>query len=203
METHVILVRHAQIQANVDKLWHGWTDSLLTEEGHRQAAKAAQRIAREHQDIKAVYASPLQRTRDTAVAIASALNHEVTVHDGLKEYGIGELEGASFNDLRRVHNFFDLVAADPRYAPPGGESISDVSERVMAALAEIAARHRGEKVVAVSHGAALALALAQLLDGDSYAWDKYFFHNTAVTEVIIAEEPRLLRFNCYAHLLDQ
>lgn len=200
METHVILVRHAQIQANVDKLWHGWTDSALTEEGHRQAAKAAQRLAREHQDIKAVYASPLQRTRDTAQAIASALNHDVIVHDGLKEYGIGELEGVSFNDLKRVHNFFEQVDADPLYAPPGGESLRQVSDRVADALAQIATQHRGEKVVAVSHGAALALALAQLFDKDPYAWDKYFFHNTAVTEVIIADEPRLLRFNCYAHL---
>ncbi|MDX1695368.1 MAG: histidine phosphatase family protein, partial [Ketobacteraceae bacterium] len=149
METHVILVRHGQIQANVDKLWHGWTDSELTEEGRQQALKAAQRLLKEHGDISAVYASPLQRTRDTARAIADLFSHEVTLHEDLKEYGIGDLEGVSFSDLYKVHNFFAQVKADRHYAPTGGESIQAVTTRVSRALEEIATRHRGEKVVAV------------------------------------------------------
>lgn len=202
METHIILVRHGQIQANVDKLWHGWTDSHLTEEGRLQARKAAARLAEEHQDINAVYASPLQRTRDTAAAIAELLQHEVNIHEDLKEYGIGELEGVSFSDLHKEHNFFEQVKADLHYAPEGGESIHGVATRVSNALQEIVDRHRGEKVVAVSHGAAMALALACLFDDDPYAWDKYQFYNTGVTEVIISDSPKLLRFNCYAHLDD-
>lgn len=200
METHIILVRHGQIQANVDKLWHGWTDSALTEEGRQQALKAAQRLAQEHRDINAVYASPLQRTRDTAAAIAALLNHEVNLHEDLKEYGIGDLEGVSFGDLHKIHNFFDQVKSDPHYAPQGGESIHGVATRVTNALNEIVARHRGEKVLAVSHGAAMALALANFLHQDPYAWEKYHFHNTAVTELVIGDEAKLLRLNCFAHL---
>lgn len=202
METHFILVRHGQIQANVNKLWHGWTDSHLTEEGKLQATKAGTRLANEHQDISAVYASPLQRTRDTAHAIASALDHQVQIHHDLKEYGIGELEGESFSDLHKVHGFFNKVEQDRHYAPQGGESIHQVATRITNALQEIAEKHRGEKVVAVSHGAAMALALACLLDNDPYAWDNYFFHNTGVTELVISDEPKLLRFNCFAHLED-
>ncbi|MDX1695295.1 MAG: histidine phosphatase family protein, partial [Ketobacteraceae bacterium] len=98
------------------------------------------------------------------------------------------------------HNFFAQVKADRHYAPTGGESIQAVTTRVSRALEEIATRHRGEKVVAVSHGAAMALALAHLFHRDPYAWEQYHFHNTGVTEVVIGAEPRLLRFNCYAHL---
>ena len=183
METHLILVRHGQIQANVDKLWHGWTDSHLTEEGKQQAQRAAHRLVNEHDDIKAVYASPLQRTHDTAKAIAEPLNHSINLHDGLKEYGIGELEGTSFSDLHKVHKFFDRVNEDRHYAPEGGESIHNVATRVTTAINEIAEKHRGEKVVAVSHGAAMALALASFLDKDVYAWSNYYFHNTGVTEI--------------------
>ncbi|MCG8312992.1 MAG: histidine phosphatase family protein [Pseudomonadales bacterium] len=200
METHIILVRHGQIQANVDKLWHGWTDSLLTPEGRQQASLAGERLAREHEDITAVYASPLQRTRDTAAAIATALDHDVEVHEDLKEYGIGELEGVSFSDLHKVHKFFEKITEDQHYAPDGGESFHDVSNRVTCALKELAAKHPGEKIVAVSHGAAMALALASILHNDPYAWDKYFFHNTGVTELIMSDDPQLIRFNCYAHL---
>ncbi len=202
METHIILVRHGQTPANIDKLWHGWTDTPLTDEGKQQAQKAGARLASEHLDITAVYASPLQRTKDTASAIAQALAHNVKLHPGLKEYGVGVLEGVSFNDLHKKHDFFAKVSRDRHYAPDGGESIQQVAERVTKALEEIAEQHRGEKVVAVSHGAAMALALACIIDNDPYAWDKYFFHNTGITELIISDQPRLIRFNCYAHLND-
>ncbi|HVL02658.1 MAG TPA: histidine phosphatase family protein, partial [Dongiaceae bacterium] len=162
--THLILVRHGQIQANIDKLWHGWTDSALTEEGHRQAERAAARIAAEHPDIRAIYASPLQRAFNTAQKIANVLGLEVVPEPRLKEYGIGILEGVSFGDLHREHNFFQQIDASPDYAPEGGESITQVSERVHAAIRDLQQRHAGEKILAVSHGAALALVLAKLFD---------------------------------------
>jgi len=198
--THLILVRHGQIQANVDKLWHGWTDSALTPEGQRQAERAAARIAEEHPDINAIYASPLQRAFNTARAIAGVLGLEVIPEPRLKEYGIGVLEGISFGDLHREHQFFQQIDANPQYAPEGGESIVQVGERVRAALQDLQQRHAGEKILAVSHGAAMALALAGLLEQNLYAWNNYHFQNTGVTEVKLGANPQLLRFNCTRHL---
>lgn len=199
-DTHLILVRHGQIQANIEKRWHGWTDSALTDIGRAQAELAAARIAREHPDIRAIYASPLQRAFHTAQAIADALGLEVLPEPRLKEYGIGVLEGVSFGDLHRQYDFFRQIEANAHYAPEGGESILQVGERVRDAIHDLQARHRGEKILAVSHGAAMALALADLLEGNLYAWNNYHFQNTAVTEVRLARPPQLVRFNCIAHL---
>lgn len=199
-DTHLILVRHGQIQANIEKRWHGWTDSALTDFGLAQAERAAARIASEHPDISAIYASPLQRAFNTAQAIANALGLDVVAEPRLKEYGIGILEGVSFGDLHREHDFFNQIDADAHYAPEGGESITQVGERVRDAIAELRGRHAGEKILAVSHGAAMALALADLLENNLYAWNNYHFQNTAVTEVQLGRPPQLMRFNCVAHL---
>ena len=198
--THLILIRHGQIQANVDKRWHGWTDSALTDIGLSQAERVAERIHREHPDVSAIYASPLQRTFNTAQKIAEILQLEVIPEPGIKEYGIGVWEGETFSDLHKKFNFFSQVDADPDYAPEDGESIAQVGDRVSTALQSFLSRHPNEKVVAVSHGAALALGLAGLFDQDWYAWDKYHFLNTSVTEVTIGPDPKLLRFNCVEHL---
>lgn len=201
--THLILIRHGQIQANVDKCWHGWTDSELTDMGHLQAERVAERIAKEHPDVSAIYASPLKRTFKTAERIAQLLNLNIIEEPQIKEYGIGVLEGESFSDLHKKHAFFTQIDADPYYAPESGESISQVGDRVSTALQGFVERHPGEKIVAVSHGAAMALALAGLLDkGDWYAWNKYHFMNTSVTEVLInnANENTLVRLNCTDHL---
>lgn len=204
-KTHLILVRHGQIQANIDKRWHGWTDSPLTEHGRQQALLASRRLAQEHRDISAIYASPLQRTHHTAQAIADALNKPVALADGLKEYGIGEWEGESFGDLHQKHGFFDKIRDNPNYAPVGGESLTQVTNRITQALRELAAQHGGEKILAVSHGGVMALALAAMLDRDPYAWGNYYFTNTSVSEVLLDIEQdelraELVRFNCVKHL---
>jgi len=198
--THLILVRHGQIQANIDKRWHGWTDSALTDIGQAQALRVAERIQREHPDVSAIYASPLQRTFNTALRISDILQLEVIAEPRIKEYGLGVWEGETFSDLHKKLDFFSKVNADPDYAPEQGESIAQVGDRFSTALQTFRNSHPGEKIVAVSHGAAMALGLAGLFDKDWYAWGKYQFLNTSVTELELADEPRLLRLNCVAHL---
>lgn len=199
-DTHLILIRHGQINANVEKRWHGWTDSSLNATGKQQAERAAARIAEEHPDISMLYASPLQRTRHTAEAIARLLNIDLVLEPDLREYGIGILEDAPFLDLEHKHGFFTRIRNDLDYAPEGGESVNQVTARISQAFARFMQQHQGEKILAVSHGAVMALGLARLLHNDPLEWDRYFFHNTSVTEVTLGPSPQLLRFNCIQHL---
>lgn len=198
--THLILIRHGQIQANIDKRWHGWTDSALTEIGIAQAERVAARIHQHHPDVSAIYASPLQRTFNTALRIAEILQLDIIEEPGIKEYGIGVWEGETFSDLHSKHGFFKQVDADPHFAPEQGESIAQVGDRVSTAWQGFVSSHPGQKVLAVSHGAAMALGMAGLFDKDWYAWGKYQFLNTSVTELKLGAEPELLTLNCVAHL---
>lgn len=202
-DTHLILIRHGQINANVDKRWHGWTDSGLNATGKQQAERAAARIAEEHSDLARLYASPLQRTRHTAEAIARLLNIDLVLEPDLREYGIGVLEDTSFVDLEHKHGFFSRIRNDLDYAPEGGESVNQVTERISQAFARFMQQHQGEKILAVSHGAVMALGLSRLLHNNPMEWDRYFFHNTSVTEVTLGHSPKLLRFNCVHHLEDK
>lgn len=202
-DTHLILIRHGQINANVEKRWHGWTDSSLNETGKKQAERAAARIAEEHPDVKALYASPLERTRHTAEAIARILNLELVLEPNLKEYGIGVLEDEFFLDLEHKHGFFSRIRTDLDFAPEGGESVNQVTDRITQAFERFLQQHRGEKILAVSHGAVMALGLARLLHNNPLEWDRYYFQNTSVTEVTLGNSPQLLRFNCIQHLKDK
>lgn len=203
MTSHIILIRHGQTAANVEQLWHGWTDTPLTTLGQQQAALIGQRIKTEHPDTHALYASPLQRAQHTAQAIGTALNLQVQTVDNIKEYGIGVLEGQSFQNLKHEHDFFNRIENDLNYSPAEGESVTDVATRMSQALRELATRHQGEKVIAVSHGAAMALGLASLVDQDIDAWHNYVFANTSVTELKISDPTQpaeLVSFNSADHL---
>ena len=60
MPSRLLLVRHGQIRANIDSVWHGSTDAELTERGQEEARLVATHIARVRPDVAAVYTSHLE-----------------------------------------------------------------------------------------------------------------------------------------------
>jgi probable phosphoglycerate mutase len=138
----------------------------LTEQGRAEIAAVAERLAAEQ--IAAIYASPLQRTRETAEIVAARLGLPIAFRDDLIELDFGEWTGSTF----------DAIRADPRWqawstqrslaAIPGGESMRAVQRRVVEALLEVNERHLDQAAVLVSHGdvirSALVFALGMPLD---------------------------------------
>jgi 2,3-bisphosphoglycerate-dependent phosphoglycerate mutase len=200
MTTRLLLVRHGQIDANIESRWHGSTDGELTPQGRDEAQRVARHLARARPEVTAVYTSPLKRARDTAVAIADALRVPVVLAPGLAEYSIGVLENETFADLVGRHRFFEQADADLAWAPPGGESLSAVATRVVATWRDVAKQHPGREIALVSHGAAIATGLATLLDGDPRRWPGYRLRNTSVSEIVLEPKPTLLAFDLVDHL---
>lgn len=197
--TTIYLIRHGEIDANVSQCWHGWTDSELNQRGRVQAQKMGLHLAAASPDISCVYTSPLKRTLVTAQSLSNRLQFEPRIHDGLKEYGIGHLEGQPYQALQDDHQFFDLIARDQDYAPPEGESVNQVYTRMLGALEEIRANHMGETLAVVSHGAALAITLAGLLDGAPIPFHHYHMANTAITKLVWRDSPAIEFFNARDH----
>jgi broad specificity phosphatase PhoE len=198
---NLILIRHGQIKANKLGHWHGSTDSPLTRHGRRQARLTASHIREHFAPLQAIYASPLKRCRHTAEAIAAATGLEVQVHDGLREYAIGEWEGLPFQELHERHRFVEIATRDHDFAPPGGETLREVAARIVPAVQEINARHGDhERILVVGHGAALAVALGSLLEQDPARWTNYHFANCSLTELVLSPAPYVNFFNATHHL---
>ena len=200
--TTLLLIRHGQTDANVAGIWQGATDDPLNAIGQAQALAVAARLASDGRQIDAIYSSPLGRTRQTAEAIAQALNHRqpLQIDPGLGEYDLGEWEGLSYEVLRHEKRLWERMAADPHWAPSGGESAVQFVTRTLRTLQGIATRHPGQTVVVVGHGGAIATALAMLLEGAGDRWTSYQMDNCAITELTFDPQPRLVRFNDVKHL---
>ncbi len=197
--TILTLVRHGETAANLDGVWHGSIDTQLTERGRTQAERVAAHLACTRADASALYASPLSRARHTAEPIAARLGLALRIEADLREYHLGEWEGVTYRELATRHRLFERMQADPDWQPGGGESPRGVAERLGGRLRAIAAQHPGERVIVVTHGGALALALGLLLDRDPAAWRRVM-SNAAVSDLRFDPEPELLSFNDTAHL---
>jgi broad specificity phosphatase PhoE len=199
MHTVLTLVRHGETSANLDGVWHGSTDTPLTERGRLQAGRVADFLARNHSDATTVYSSPLARARDTADLISTRLEIPLVIDPDLAEYHLGSWEGVSYKDLHNKHRFWERIKQDADFAPHGGESPRVVVQRFTGSLRRISLKHTGERVVVVAHGGALSMVLAALLDGDYSQW-KRVMHNCAVSELVIDPSPELISFNQIEHL---
>jgi probable phosphoglycerate mutase len=174
--TTLTLVRHGETSANVDGIWHGSLDTALTERGRAQAERVATHLAATRADASALYASPLSRARDTAAPIAARLGLAPRTAEDLREYDLGAWEGLSYATLVREHRLFERMQGEPDWQPGGGESARQVAERLGGRLRTIADAHPGERVVVVTHGGALTLALGLLIDREPSAWRRVM-HN--------------------------
>jgi broad specificity phosphatase PhoE len=199
MSAVLTLVRHGETLANVDRVWHGSIDTRLTELGMRQAERVAAHLGERCRDAAALYSSDLRRAHDTARVIGTALDLPVRLDADLREYDLGSWEGKTYRELYERHRLWDHMREDPEFAPHGGETPRQVASRLSGALGRIAREHRGERVIVVSHGGALTMALGALLDGDYTTWRRVVA-NCAVSELVVEPEPALLCFNRTDHL---
>ena len=137
--TELLLVRHGETDWNAEGRLQGHTDRPLNDYGRRQAKELAERLAGEGAD--AIYASDLARAKETAEILGERLGLPVVIDPALREKNWGNWEGLTGDE--RVH--VDYV----------GESTEEHRDRVMAAVERIVERHRGQRVVVVTHGGSL------------------------------------------------
>lgn len=153
----IMLVRHPETEANVDKRLIGSGDSPLTVRGRAQRATLALEI--QAWDPTAIYTSPLVRTRQVAEA-ADPGGIRTVVLDGLREIGFGQAEGLTWDEMRARGLELDYTSGGP--IAPQGEGGSAFDRRVRAA-AETLLDTPG-RVCAVTHGGVIRRLLAHWLE---------------------------------------
>ena len=150
--TRIIAIRHGETAWNVDTRIQGHLDIGLNETGRWQANRVAQALVAE--PIQAIYASDLLRAWETASAIAQATGGALHAHTGLRERHFGVLQGRTFAEIEvsDPEQSQRWRKREPHWAPEGGESLVQVSERIARTVFELGERHIGEQIVLVAHG---------------------------------------------------
>jgi probable phosphoglycerate mutase len=156
--TRVVLVRHG-VTAQTGPLLSGRLPGIeLSEKGIEQAEQAGARLA--GLAIAAVYASPIERTTQTAQCIAARLDLPVRALEGVIEADYGEWTGGKIAELAKTDEWKVVQVAPSRARFPGGESIREMQARTVAALDAVVAAHPHETVVVVSHADPIKSAIA-------------------------------------------
>ena len=162
MLTTIVLVRHGETDWNRDRRFQGHADIPLNTAGLDQVRELADRLAGHAFSI--VYTSPLRRASESAQLLAARLGVEVRPSDALKEVDVGAWSGLTVPEVE--DRFPEGFARWVEWRCAGwsdGETYGELGLRVVSGLREIAEKHRGERVLAVTHGGPIRCAAAAAL----------------------------------------
>jgi probable phosphoglycerate mutase len=160
--TLILMVRHGRTPTT-GKVLPGRAPGLhLADSGKAEAEAVAKRIG-EIKGVSAVYASPLERARETAAPIGKILGQKVNIHKGLLECDFGDWTGAQLTALMKKPEWTTVQKAPSTFRFPDGESFTEMQQRMVTALDDIRAKHPGGIVVCVSHADPIKAAVAHAM----------------------------------------
>jgi probable phosphoglycerate mutase len=199
------MVRHGATPLTAEDKFSGAENVFLSDEGRGQVELLSQRLADD--DINAVYASPLDRTMETAKIIARPHKLNPTPNDGLREISHGHWEGMTRKEVE--DHFADEYAAwesDPfTFAPEGGESGISVLARSLPVIREVVVSHKDKNILVVSHKATLRLIISSLLGFDARGYRDRLDQAPACLSILDFKDSvraRLMLFNDISHYAD-
>jgi broad specificity phosphatase PhoE len=179
-----VFLRHGESIGNAESRWQGQSDYALTERGRAQARALAERWKSEAAKFDLIVSSPLVRAKETAEIIASALGAKIELDPLLLERNIGEMEGLTMEEVRKIPQPPYITP----YDPIGGEGEGDwaLFLRAGQALHDLVLRPPGSYLI-VSHGGLLnqlmnaIIGIAPHVDPSGV---RFRFENTAFARVI-------------------
>lgn len=162
MALFLCLARHGETADNARRIFQGQGGSGLNRLGRAQAARLAERI--KASPPAAIVASDLERAAETARAVSEACGVPVELDPGLREVDVGSWTGKGYDEVATLYpDEWAAWEAGLDVRRGGGETYTELAQRMEDAIARIAARHREGRVLLVSHGGAIKSWIARLL----------------------------------------
>jgi probable phosphomutase (TIGR03848 family) len=195
--TTICYVRHGSTPTT-GKVLPGRARGLhLSDAGRAEALDTASRFA--GVPVAALYASPLERARETAGPIAEQTGLDVVIDRGLVECDFGEWTGAELGRLAKLPEWRAVQRYPSGWRFPGGESFVELEARLAETVDRYRSKHPAEVIVAVSHADCIKAALASALGVPLDLFQRIVV-GTCSTSVVAysAGGPMVLAMNSYA-----
>ena len=189
--TSIYLIRHAEAEGNLFRRAQGHWNGKVTDRGRRQIDALAERLR--GVKIDAVYSSDLDRTVATAGALLRGRELELVTTPRLREINMGVWEGEPWGNItyRWPEQMYLFNNEPERWFVPGCESFGEVQERMTKVILELAAKHEGGTIAAVSHGMAIKIFLMGAMGVHSGEGEPMLHGDNTAVSLLEVEDGRI------------
>ena len=197
--TRILLIRHGENEWTQSHKLAGRTPGVhLNEQGVKQALALGKRLA--SIKLNAIYASPLERTMETARAIAKPQNLKVQKHTGLLEVDYGDWTGKAIAKLTKEKSWHTIQFYPTGAAFPGGETMYQMQARMVNEVNGLVARNPGQTIALVGHADLIKSAVAHYLGVHFDLFQRIVISTASITTIIFTPAgPRVISVNDTNH----
>lgn len=161
----IYFLRHAQSEANLTGVLAGRMPGVaLSTRGKKQAVEVAKTLS--SFEFSAIYSSPIERCLETVAPLAKVLRKRVRVSDDFIEMDYGKWSGKKLSLLSTDPLWRKIQGSPSKVTFPDGESFLAAERRIRRGIRRIAHAHPKGKVLIVSHGDPIKIALQISLNGE-------------------------------------
>lgn len=195
MTTTIFLIRHGESQQNIDDVLSGITDIPLSDNGKLQCAILAQYF--DNIQIDKVFATPLQRAKDSAEIIFPKHASSIEILESLIEFNYGEYEGYRRTEYENSNDSIiqQWITAPSNLTFPGGDNIREHAKKSLAGIAQLASKNQDSTIACISHRTTIRLILAQVIGLSLDNFRSLPCSNCGVSEITFDGEWRLHSLN--------
>ncbi len=183
----LILVRHAQSQANDLKWLSGHSETILSKEGEIQVKKLSKYLYK--QKIDSIYSSPMQRCLETVGHIAKKENIPIKIIDDFREINFGVFENNTFEEINCLYpkEVDKMLKEGHAYTYPEGESIIDSYKRTIRSIKLILDETEKKNILICAHAGTIRNLLSYFVTSNYEAHWHFQIDNASVTIVEITD----------------
>ena len=195
----LIIVRHGRTAANASGLLQGRVDNPLDDTGQHQAHQIATALSNSDHCPDRLIASPLLRARQTAEATCDLLGLDLTIDDRWAELDYGDWDGLPIAQVPA--ETWQQWRSEPAFTPPGGESLTELNERVSTACESITPEASEAHVAVFTHVSPIKAAVRWALGvEDELSWRMHVSQAQITNIAFRGTAPALQTFNDTSHL---
>lgn len=194
----LILIRHCETDSNDSGLVQGRSDLPLSARGVIQAGLVGAHV-KQHYAFDTIITSDRSRYVETANAISASAAPTPL----LRELDFGSWEGQKWSWVHseRPEEWERLINYDPEFAPPDGEAIASMDNRLEKAIVEYDLRQPTQTTVIVAHDGVLRFLIASIRGWPSTGRENMSLFNGGISTISFEDDiPRLDLLNHYDHL---
>ncbi|RMF81000.1 MAG: MSMEG_4193 family putative phosphomutase [Chloroflexi bacterium] len=199
--TQILLIRHGINEfVKTGKLAGRIPDVHLNEDGKAQVEALGKRLA--DAPLQQLYASPLDRTMETAAAIQKYHPElPIQILEGIGEVDYGDWEGQPIADLTKRKMWHVVQEYPSRAYFPNGETMREVQVRAVNTLEHLAAKHPGEMIAIVSHADLIKMILAHYLGMHLDTFQRIVISTASISTLMLGYgRPYIGTMNDVAHV---
>lgn len=160
----IYFLRHAQSEANQSGVLAGRMPGVsLSPRGEKQALGVAKSLS--DLDFTAIYSSPLERCLQTVTPLAKVIRKRIRVSEDFIEMDYGSWSGKKLSMLSKEPLWRKIQKSPSKVTFPEGESFLATERRILRGIKAVSRAHPKGKVLIVSHGDPIKIALQISLNG--------------------------------------